>query len=60
MIPSHIDQSPYKRAWVIVRAQSRATRFKRACSVLAHAMGAIATQCSLVLQQATDNSPSFR
>jgi hypothetical protein len=60
MIPSHIDQSPYKRAWLIVPALSRATRFNRACSVLARAMGAISARCSLVLQQATDNSPSFR
>jgi hypothetical protein len=53
MLPSHVEHSSYKRAWLTAR-------LSRACFVLAHAMSAVAARCSLVLQQATDNSPSFR
>jgi hypothetical protein len=44
MLPSHAEQSWYR--FVIRR--------------LAHAVSAIVARCSSVLQQASDESPSFR
>ena len=45
MLPSTVDRSWYKRF------------FARR---LAHAVSAVVARCSLLLQQASDNSPSFR
>ena len=44
MLPSHVDLS-----W-----------FRFVTRRLAHAMSAVAARCSLILQHASDDSPSFR
>jgi hypothetical protein len=54
MLPSHVHQFSSERAL------SFAARFNRARVVLAHAVSAVTARCSLLLQQASDNSPPFR
>jgi hypothetical protein len=64
MLPFHVDQSWYNRAWLTERAPSRAARLSlRARLVaqrLARAMSAVAALFSLRPQQGSDSSPAFR
>jgi len=64
MLAVHVDQSWYERAWLTARAPSRAARLSlRARLVarrLARAMSAVAARYELLLQRASDSSPSFR
>jgi hypothetical protein len=64
MLPLHVEQSWYARAWLTERPPSHAARLSRRTRIaarrLAHAMSALAALYTSLLQQASDRSPSFR
>jgi|KBSSwiStaDraftv2_1062776.scaffolds.fasta_scaffold5041323_1 hypothetical protein len=63
MLPFHVDQSWYERAWLTERAPSRAARFSLQARIVArrltHAIGAVAALYAS-RQPTSDSSPSFR
>ncbi len=63
MPPIFVDPSWYNRVWLTERAPSRTAQLGQRASLLARrlagTMGAVAALYASLLQQASDNSPSF-